>query len=99
MDIFLGSSQNWTIFRGHFYAFYGLFLRSRYKMGVFFGSLKLQFFGGVFEIPDIFLVNGRCDQPRFLSHYDTTVLSCQPRVTVTSCSVYKVIGDLLSINR
>ena len=21
MDIFLGSSQNWTIFRGHFYAF------------------------------------------------------------------------------
>ena len=24
LDIFLGSSQNWTIFRGHFYAFYGL---------------------------------------------------------------------------
>ena len=24
VDIFLGSSQNWTIFRGHFYAFYGL---------------------------------------------------------------------------
>ena len=21
VDIFLGSSQNWTIFRGHFYAF------------------------------------------------------------------------------
>ena len=23
--LFWGSSQNWTIFRGHFYAFYGLF--------------------------------------------------------------------------
>ena len=29
---FGGSSQNWTIFWGHFYAFYGLFLRSRYRM-------------------------------------------------------------------
>ena len=28
-----GSSQNWTIFRGHFSAFKGLFLRSRYRMG------------------------------------------------------------------
>ena len=38
VDIFLGSSQNWTIFRGHFYAFYGLFLRSRYRMGdIFWG--------------------------------------------------------------
>ena len=26
-DIFLGSSQNWTSFRGYFYVFYGLFLR------------------------------------------------------------------------
>ena len=31
-----GSSQNWTIFRGHFCAFYGLFLRSMYRMGDFF---------------------------------------------------------------
>ena len=31
--IFFESSQNWTIFRGHFYAFFGLFLRSRYRMG------------------------------------------------------------------
>ena len=31
--IFLGSSQIWNIFRGHFYAFPGLFLRSRYRMG------------------------------------------------------------------
>ena len=33
-----GSSQNWTIFRGHFYAFEGLFLRSRFRMGdIFWG--------------------------------------------------------------
>ena len=25
VDVFLGSSQNWTIFRGHFYEFKGLF--------------------------------------------------------------------------
>ena len=37
VDIFLGSSQNWTIFRGYFYASYGLFLRSLYRMGIFFG--------------------------------------------------------------
>ena len=51
VDIFLGSSQNWTLFRGHFYAFYGLFLRSRYRMrdayfwvakisNIFLGCLK-----------------------------------------------------------
>ena len=34
------SSQNWTIFRGHFYAFQGLFLR----WGYFLGSLKFQIF-------------------------------------------------------
>ena len=33
LDIFGGSSQNWAIFRGHFYAFYGIFLRVRYRMG------------------------------------------------------------------
>ena len=31
-----GQAQNWTIFRGHFYAFYGLFLISRYRMGDIF---------------------------------------------------------------
>ena len=38
VDIFGGSSQNWTtcIFRGHFYAFWGLFLRSMYRMGDIF---------------------------------------------------------------
>ena len=28
---------------------------------------------------------------------EVDVLSCQPRVTVTSCFVYKVIGDLEAI--
>ena len=40
VDIFLGSSQNWTIFRGHLYAFYGLFLSSSYRMGIFFWVSK-----------------------------------------------------------
>ena len=52
--IFLGSLQNWTILRGHFYAFQGLFLRSRYRMGIFLGLLKIKIFFGVFEIPDMF---------------------------------------------
>ena len=37
----MGSSQNWTIFRGHIYAFKGLLLRSRYRMGIFFGVAKI----------------------------------------------------------
>ena len=32
VDIFFGPSQNWTIFRGHFYAFYGIFLTSMYRV-------------------------------------------------------------------
>ena len=38
VDIFCGSSQNWTIFRGHFFAFLGIFLRSTYRMGDIFGG-------------------------------------------------------------
>ena len=41
VDIFWGSSQNWTIFRGYFYASYGLFLRSLYRMGIFLGVAKI----------------------------------------------------------
>ena len=59
VEIFWGSSQNKTIFRGHFYAFYGLFLRSWYRMGIFFGLLKFQIFFGVLEIPDIFWGEGQ----------------------------------------
>ena len=63
MDFFGGggASQNWAIFRGHFYAFYCLFLRSRYRMEDIFGLLKYRIFLGVLKIPDIdFGVNGRC---------------------------------------
>ena len=59
VDIFLGSSQNWASLRvisKHF----RVFLRSRYKIGIFLGLLKFQIFFGVLEIPDIFWVNGRC---------------------------------------
>ena len=41
VDIFGGSSQNWTIFRGHFYAFKGLFLGPIYRMGDIFGVAKI----------------------------------------------------------
>ena len=36
-----GSSQNWAIFRGSFYAFKGLFLRSRYRIWDIFGVAKI----------------------------------------------------------
>ena len=54
MDNFLGSSQKWTILRGYFYEFYGLFSRSRYEWGIFWGLLKFQIFFMALEIPDIF---------------------------------------------
>ena len=40
VNIFWGSSQNCTILRGHFFVFYALCLKSRYRMGVFFGVAK-----------------------------------------------------------
>ena len=40
LDIFGGSSQNWTIFRGYFYAFKGQGSEWR----IFFGLLKFQIF-------------------------------------------------------
>ena len=43
VDIFGGSSQYLTVFRGHFYAFLGLFLRSMYRVGVF---IYFFFWGG-----------------------------------------------------
>ena len=42
MDIFIGSSQNWSIFRGNFYGFFC------------FALLILQILVLVLEIPDIF---------------------------------------------
>ena len=47
VDIFLGSSQNWTVIRGSFYAFWSLFSRARYRMGgISLGLLKFQIFLG-----------------------------------------------------
>ena len=58
VDIFRASPQNWSIFRGHFYALKGLFLRERYRMedifwvakisNIFWGCLKflIYFFWG-----------------------------------------------------
>ena len=46
-----GALQNWTILLGHFYTFWG-FLRSRYRMGIFFGAAKM--FWGMPDIPDTF---------------------------------------------
>ena len=60
VDIFFGSPQNWPIFRSHFYAFYGLFLMARYRMGDIFGVAKISnIFWGYLEFL-IFLVNSRC---------------------------------------
>ena len=61
MDIFLGLSQNWTIFRGHFYAFYGLFLRSWYRMGIFFWVSKASnIFRGAWNSWYFWGMKGRC---------------------------------------
>ena len=41
--------------KGHFYAFQGLFLKSRYRMGyILLGCLNFKYFFEVLEIPDIF---------------------------------------------
>ena len=59
---FLGSSKNWTIFKGHFYAFLGLLLRSRYKMGdIFLGAKISNIFLGCLKFLIFFRgVKGRC---------------------------------------
>ena len=41
VDIFGGSSQNWTIFRGHFYVFLGLFLGQGTDREIFLGAAKI----------------------------------------------------------
>ena len=62
MDIFWGSSQNWASLRVISMQFNGLFLRSRYRIGIFFWVAKnFKYLFRVLEIPDIFWgVNGRC---------------------------------------
>ena len=41
VDIYVWSLQNWTIVKGRFYAFQGLFLRSRYRSGNIFWVAKI----------------------------------------------------------
>ena len=54
VDIFLGSSQNWTSFRGYFYVFWG-FSQGKYtKSGYSMGCKYYKYFIGVLEISDIF---------------------------------------------
>ena len=57
MDIFGGSSQNWASFRVISMQFRVFFLRSRYRIGIFFGVAKISnifLANGVFEVHDIF---------------------------------------------
>ena len=49
-----GVITNWTIFSGYFNAFYGLFIRSRYRIGIFFWVAKISNIFGVLKIPEIF---------------------------------------------
>ena len=45
--VFWGPSQNWAIFKGHFYTFKGIFLRPRYRIGDIFGvAIISNIFGG-----------------------------------------------------
>ena len=54
---FLGSLQNWTIFRGHFYAFKGVFLRSRYRKGdIIMGCKNFKYFLGCLKFLILFWV-------------------------------------------
>ena len=61
MDIFGGSSQNWTIFRGSFLCIIRSFLKVEVQnRGYSLRLLKFQIFWGVPIIPNLFLgVNGR----------------------------------------
>ena len=56
VDIFGGSSQNKILFKGHFSAFLGLLLKSRYRMGVFWGVAKISnILGGFLKFLFFFL--------------------------------------------
>ena len=58
MKKFLGSLQNWTILWGHFYPFYGFFLKVKvqnHECEYFLGVAKISnIFFGMPDIPDIF---------------------------------------------
>ena len=61
VDIFLGYSQNWTIFRGLFLCILESFLRSSYRMGIFFWVAKISnIFLGCLKFLIFLGVKGRC---------------------------------------
>ena len=65
MNIFGGMKVLWIFLWGphkmtSFYVFLGLFLRSRYRIGMFFGLIKFQILFWVLDISDIFGVNSGC---------------------------------------
>ena len=56
VDIFWGSSQNWAVFRGHFYAFMVFSYGQGTEWGIFLGVAKISnIFFGLLEIPDTYL--------------------------------------------
>ena len=59
---FLGvDTTNWSIFRGHFYAFEGLLLRSSYRMVVFFwDAIISKIFFRCLKFLIFIGLNGRC---------------------------------------
>ena len=62
VDISMVSSQNLPSFRGHFYAFWGLSLRSMCRMGIFFFFfmlLQFQILSWCFILLIFFGLNGR----------------------------------------
>ena len=54
VDIFWGSMQIWTIFRGHFYVIYGIHKVKVQNWNICWGLLKFKIFWGAPDIPDIF---------------------------------------------
>ena len=55
VDIFLGSSQNWTSFYGLFLCILGSFLKvNMQNRDIFLGCKNFKYFFGVLEISDIF---------------------------------------------
>ena len=56
MDIFLGSSPNWTSFKGFFLCILGSFLKVNIQnLDIFWGCKNFKYFLGALEISDIFL--------------------------------------------
>ena len=84
MDIFLGSAQNWTGFRSNFFAFLALFLKTMYRMGIFFGVAKIS--NIVLGMPDKPTYEEKNERTRSLWGL-VVILSTGLAVTHSNCSV------------